>query len=218
MKKIVALVGILALAVHLYGQHAASPVGEYLLQGEMETAAGLKLDSNGQFRFFFSYGALDREASGRWRMEGERLVLTSEAKGAKDFQLIQSRQSPAKHVTISLSGGPPEILHYFIATGMSGSKQVSGNANEKGEIILPLPRVDSLLLQFEWCPEKVFRYRVASPRHNRFSFRILPSITDVVFDNDSFTVSADGITGTLPFAGEHRFAFRRTNTNGQAPE
>lgn len=218
MKRIVILICTLAIFFHMHAQQPASPVGEYFLKGEMEMAAGLKLDSNGQFQFFFSYGALDRQAKGLWRLDGEHLLLTSEPKETKDFELTQSKQSPAKNVTIFLSGVPSEIWRYFTATGITkNKKQVNGTADAKGRIVLPVDHVDSLILQFDWCPEKAFHYNVGSSLHNQFSFRVLPSITDVVFDNNGFTITPEEITGTLPFSGDHVCTFRRTTSDDHEP-
>ena len=40
--------------------------GEYSLAGVMETGSGLMLRSDCRFEWFFSYGALDLAAQGRW--------------------------------------------------------------------------------------------------------------------------------------------------------
>ena len=49
--------------------------GHYYLQGVMETGSELMLGGDGQFQWYFSYGALDLLARGRWHREGDRVVL-----------------------------------------------------------------------------------------------------------------------------------------------
>jgi len=49
--------------------------GHYYLQGVMETGSELMLGGDGQFQWYFSYGALDLLAKGRWHREGDRVVL-----------------------------------------------------------------------------------------------------------------------------------------------
>jgi len=49
--------------------------GHYYLQGVMETGSELMLGEDGQFQWYFSYGALDLLAKGRWHREGDRVVL-----------------------------------------------------------------------------------------------------------------------------------------------
>ncbi|MDR7097703.1 hypothetical protein J2X04_000050 [Lysobacter niabensis] len=49
--------------------------GHYYLQGVMETGSELMLGDDGRFQWYFSYGALDLLAKGRWHREGDRVVL-----------------------------------------------------------------------------------------------------------------------------------------------
>ena len=49
--------------------------GHYYLQGVMETGSELLLTGQGTFEWYFSYGALDLAARGRWRYEGADVVL-----------------------------------------------------------------------------------------------------------------------------------------------
>ena len=51
--------------------------GMYYLQEVKETASGFKLEKDGTFKFFFSYGALDRYGSGNWTMQDDQVVLQS---------------------------------------------------------------------------------------------------------------------------------------------
>ena len=49
--------------------------GEYHLNGVMETGSGLLLHADGRFEWFFSYGALDLAARGRWTRAGDGIDL-----------------------------------------------------------------------------------------------------------------------------------------------
>jgi hypothetical protein len=53
----------------------AARAGRYFLQGVMETGSELQLDGQGTFQWYFSYGALDLAARGRWRHDGADVVL-----------------------------------------------------------------------------------------------------------------------------------------------
>ena len=53
----------------------ASLAGEYHLDGVMETGSGLRLRDDGSFEWFFTYGALDLGARGKWKREGDTVVL-----------------------------------------------------------------------------------------------------------------------------------------------
>ena len=61
-------------------QHAAPATqealaGEYHLEGVMETGSGLLLREDGTFEWFFTYGALDLGARGKWTREGDSVEL-----------------------------------------------------------------------------------------------------------------------------------------------
>ena len=56
----------------------AALAGEYRLDGVMETGSGLMLRPDCSFEWFFSYGALDLAAKGRWQPDGNGIVLQVE--------------------------------------------------------------------------------------------------------------------------------------------
>ena len=53
----------------------ASLAGEYELSGVMETGSGLLLRGDGSFEWYFSYGALDLGARGKWMRSGDTVEL-----------------------------------------------------------------------------------------------------------------------------------------------
>ncbi|MES2097546.1 MAG: hypothetical protein V4459_12375 [Pseudomonadota bacterium] len=59
--------------------------------GQMEMAAGLDLRPDGRFDYALSYGALDEGASGVWRVDGGRVLLTSDPVTVPRFVLLQNR-------------------------------------------------------------------------------------------------------------------------------
>jgi hypothetical protein len=215
MKKLFAFLCSVLLAQNMQAQLTVSPLGEYYLQGEMEMAGGFKLDSNGRFQFFYSYGALDRQASGTWEKEGDSLILNSEPKGVQDFLLTGSKKNLGNQMTLLISGAPPQLLTYISARVKSKGKEFSAAANDKGQIVLPVGQADSIVLQFQWCPEKASRFAVSNIGHNHFSFRMLPTITDVVFDRFTLAITSQEIFGPLPFSGNHICHFKRAANNSQ---
>ena len=56
---------------------AAQPAlaGEYHLDGVMETGSGLLLRQDGTFEWYFTYGALDLAARGKWSAAGDGIDL-----------------------------------------------------------------------------------------------------------------------------------------------
>jgi hypothetical protein len=49
--------------------------GHYYLSGVMETGSELLLRPDGSFVWFMSYGAADQEAEGKWRVDGDAVLL-----------------------------------------------------------------------------------------------------------------------------------------------
>src|SRR3954465_2621579 len=69
--------GILAAALLLAAPGApASLAGHYRIHVH-EAASELVLHPNGRFEYALAYGALDEEATGRWRRVGNKVLLTT---------------------------------------------------------------------------------------------------------------------------------------------
>jgi hypothetical protein len=45
---------------------------------QMEMAGGLELSPDGRFRYAFDYGAVSEESKGRWSVEGDKVLLTTD--------------------------------------------------------------------------------------------------------------------------------------------
>lgn len=67
----------LLAALLLAAPAAPSPVGHYRLQGVHDAASELILRADGRFAYALAYGALDEEATGRWRRVGNKVFLTT---------------------------------------------------------------------------------------------------------------------------------------------
>jgi hypothetical protein len=62
---------------------------------QMEMAAALELLADGRFRYALAYGALDEEAAGKWTLQGDGVLLTSDPVTAPRFVLVsQARGAP----------------------------------------------------------------------------------------------------------------------------
>ena len=77
MRRLAALLALL-LAGPLLAAAPANLAGVYALTGMREAAGGLELTTDGRFRYGLSYGALDEQAEGKWRQQGNRILLTTD--------------------------------------------------------------------------------------------------------------------------------------------
>ncbi len=69
---------VLALAPALARAEEKPLAGHYVLEGVMETGSELMLEKDGRFHWYLVYGALDLFADGKWKIEKDKIVLTSE--------------------------------------------------------------------------------------------------------------------------------------------
>ena len=93
---------------------AASLVGVYD-GGQMEIAAALELKSDGRFNYALSYGALDEEATGKWQVSGERVLLTSDPVTPPRYTIVSQQPGPAGVLRIIIDFKDPYDQQQFSA-------------------------------------------------------------------------------------------------------
>lgn len=81
-----------ALAPLLMAAAPAELAGQYALSGAREAAGGLELMPDGRFRYGMSYGALDEQAEGTWRLDGASVRLTTEPAPSQPEWTLQSTE------------------------------------------------------------------------------------------------------------------------------
>lgn len=128
-------------------------IGEYYLQGVMETASGFKLNSDSTFQFFYSYGSLDRSGSGTCIQEGNHIILNSKP-GSKGFSLIKSNTVADNIITIKITEANQTLRSHVYAVLASGNNQLDEMTTQNGNINFTKMAVDSIKLILEFCPEK----------------------------------------------------------------
>ena len=177
--------------------------GEYYLRGVMETGSGFKLEADSTFQFFFSYGALDREGKGTWKVKGDHVVFNSAPRPGNDFALVTSKQTTDDAITIKIIDSSGFFLSHVycllnpIAIG-SGEKQTEAVSNKSGVISFPKQHIDSLTLIFEFCPERTSVFSIKDPSHNYFEFRFEPWMMEVFFIDHSLHINGHDLEGPHP--------------------
>jgi hypothetical protein len=78
---------------HTAGLAQSSLQGEYYFNRQ-ELVAGFNFTKDGQFQFFYSYGAVDRNATGIYAVDGDQVILYSNKEPGKDFTV--SKQNKIK--------------------------------------------------------------------------------------------------------------------------
>lgn len=80
----------------------------------MELAAALDLKPDGSFDYWLSYGSLDETSSGRWRLQGDRVLLTSDPFTPPRIALVH-RAAGSTDVVVRLEVPEGFSRQYFVA-------------------------------------------------------------------------------------------------------
>ena len=188
---------------------AVSPVGNYMLQGVMETASGFQLNKDSSFRFFFSYGALDRYGEGRWKIKNNSIVFESRQKPAADFRLTNSDAGEKNRITLQLKDMNPDLLRYVYCKIEGGGKEQEGTFDKNGSISFASQPVDSIEVLFEFCPEKKTLIAVSAKEHHSFELVPEPWLMEIFFHNFSLQQTKTGLSGGHPLSNKTDFRYTR---------
>lgn len=188
-------------------QKTATVAGEYYLRGVMETASGFKLNEDGTFQFFFSYGALDRSGEGTWKLNGNKVIFESPKPKSQGFALLTNKATKSDSVHIRIIEKNAFFLPHVYAIIKSGDKQVGALSDKDGMIHLPKQQVDSIVLLFEFSPEKTAVFAFNNKEDDHFEFRFDPSILDVVFESLALELNEEGLSGQHPLLNEGTYHF-----------
>jgi hypothetical protein len=152
---------LLWLAAATAAPTAASLVGTYD-GNQMEMAVGLKLSADGRFEYGMAYGALDEEATGKWEVRGDKVLLTSDPVTAPRFTFLGQKPAPAGMLRITLEvprGMTAQLFDgmYLTAKGKGDGGQLSDDEPKSWPIDKADPPVRAAvaLPMFELASEPV---------------------------------------------------------------
>lgn len=189
-------------------QKTATVAGEYYLRGVMETASGFKLDDDGTFQFFFSYGSLDRSGQGTWTLKDNKVILNSPKPKEQGFVLTTNKTVTSNDsINIRIIEQNPFFLPHVYAIVKSGAKQLEAISDKQGNISFPKQPVDSIVLLLEFCPDRAAVFAFTNKEDNYFEFRFHPSIMDVVFENLALDIDDEGLFGQHPLLVDGTYHF-----------
>lgn len=183
--------------------------GSYFLKNTRETAAGFQLKPDGSFSFFFSYGALDRQSKGSWKLEKDSISFQSSGDPQNDFIPGKCSKVPGESIHITLEGTHPGINPFFRVKLMGKNGFREKTSSSSGIYVFDKVPFDTIAIQFEWCPEKEYRYPVIENGCNNFLFTVQPSILDVHFSAFRMRKTGNQLTGTLPFLSAAALVFEK---------
>lgn len=181
----------------------------YYLQDVRETASGFKFEADGTFKFFFTYGALDRYGSGNWSINDDHIVLQSRIWRGKDFALVSSQVVNENMVILKMTGGNPLLVKHVFFSLKNGADGTWQQANQSGAAGFPLQQVSAISMVFEFCPERFTHFAIENPEHNYFEFRFEEWLMEVFFDNFQLKLSRYALSGKHPLMKGEKFVYEK---------
>lgn len=211
-------VGAFALiASSAMAQAPASFIGTYN-GSQMEVGTELRLEANGRYEYYLSYGALDETSQGTWTADANGIVLTSDPVKAPQFQLVESKPGKRSELVVRLDVPSPMEVHYFSVFLLQPDGNVAEVPFGDGPLHIPMTAGKA--------PSKVAvafaAYQVASPPYDLTTskhdlhFRFVPNdLGKVGFDRHR--LARDGDAFVLQ-RFDRTLRFRKEPPQAAAPE
>lgn len=181
--------------------------GEFYLQGVREMASGFLIKPDQTFQYFFSYGALDRQAKGNWKLEGDTITFNSEKWPGTDFTIVNSEPGDEiEGILIQLEKSNPMLAAYLHASLAEGIQDSWKNFDQRGYVRLEPQPFNTISILFEFCPER-FSVLKVKPGHHTFTIRPEPTLAELYLDNFTLTCTEEGLRGKHPLMKGEEFLY-----------
>ncbi len=172
----------------------AQPVsGEYYLTGVPEMASGFNFTVDGQFGFFYVYGAVDRMATGTFTVEGNTIKLQSDKVPGKDFDILKESRK-GSGITIRIINENPVLASNVRCIYFVNEEQNETYADDQGRIFIDAPDCGKVYVQHGIYPDIATLVRDENNKNNYFELALNPDIQKVSFKGIDFTIDGDAIT------------------------
>jgi hypothetical protein len=170
--------------------------GDYAFHRQ-EMVAGFHFSPEGKFNFFFSYGAVDRIASGTFVVEDSMLKLKSDKEAGKDFT-IKSQSKAGPGYVIKFEDPNKYLLSHIRCSFFIGDKRQDEFTNSNGEIKMDLAHCDKIYVQHTLFPDMVTLIKDEKNQNNRFTLTLNPSLGQVSFKGIDFKIEDDSTISCIP--------------------
>lgn len=171
-------------------------VGEYYFR-KTEMVAGFNFSADGTFRFFFSYGAVDRNASGTFQADGDTLRLTSDKVAGRDFT-ITSQEKKGKGYSIVFSHPNKYLLTNIRCQFFTDGKMEDAFSDPEGKIYIDLAHCDSIYVQHLLYPDIATLVKDAANENNSFTLTLNDTMEQVSFKGIDFKIENDKTISCMP--------------------
>jgi len=126
-------------------------VGEYYFR-KMEMVAGFNFSEDNKFQFFYSYGAVDRNATGSFSIEKDTLKLRSDKEPGKDFTINTQSKQPGGY-TITFKHANNYLIKNILCIFIVDGKQQEAYSDDNGEVHVALSICDTIFVIHSLYPD-----------------------------------------------------------------
>jgi len=171
---------------------------------QMEVGTELRLEANGRYEYYLSYGAMDEMSEGAWAADGEAIILTSDPFKAPAFALVGSEPGNGSTLDVTLDVPEELPLQLFSSLLIRPDRTASEAQFDGGALQIPLTganRPTKFVLGLEIYNVMSDLYDIPSNTRS-MHFRFVPNeLGKVAFDRtrlprdgDSFVLERFGRT------------------------
>lgn len=170
--------------------------GEYYFR-KQEMVAGFNFSVDGKFQFFFSYGAVDRSATGTFSFEGDTVKLKSDKEAGKDFT-VTKHVKEASAYTIKFEHPNKYLLTNIRCSFFVGNEKRDEYTDSNGEVHVDLRHCDTIFVYHELYPDIVTLVKDEQNDNNKFTLTLNPSLEQVSFKGIDLKIENDRTLTCLP--------------------
>lgn len=170
--------------------------GEYYFR-KTEMASGFNFSNDGKFQFFFTYGAVDRSATGTFKVEGDTLKLKSDKEAGKDFTVTGQSKEGSGYTLVFNHPNKYLVKNIFCMFLVNGKEQ-EAISDSNGEVHIDIPHCDTIYVQHSLYPDIAVLVKDKANDNNRFTLTLNPSLEQVSFKGIDFKIIDDKTLTCIP--------------------
>lgn len=154
-----------------------SLIGDYLLTGVSETASAIRLSSDGKYKYFTMIGSLDEMDDGSWKLDGDRVMFTSNGpSNPPSLSFVTSTRTAINGIQVLLEGVDAELAANSMFAQVHAVGKVPDILRPDGSVLASQenPPYEKLSFYFPAALRQgdLIVYVPADSRNNSFTFRV----------------------------------------------
>jgi hypothetical protein len=158
---------------------AQIPQGVYSFNRQ-EMVTSFNFTDDNRFEFFYSYGAVDRTASGTFSMSGDTVKLHSTKEPGKDF-MVTKQSKKGKGYTVVAKAPNPYLQKHILAVVIVKDEKKYFESDENGIIKIDVPSCEKIYLQHTLFPDALTIIKDEGNDNTWFEVELQPSLVEVSF-------------------------------------